>query len=194
MARQTKSMITATTPSRSRPTLRRAAALSALALAAATGTALTAGSAAAVPSGPKPNVTQPASATNGWGPWELDRSNGDRRAGDGRTISVGGQKYEYGLGVHSTSDIRYDLNGYCQGVSGTVGVDDEVGNRGSVRFWIRVDGRTVFKTGVMTGSDGPRDFFVGTDGGQDLQLLVTDAGDGKAYDHADWADLSLVCD
>jgi hypothetical protein len=40
--------------------------------------------------------------TNSWGPVEKDRSNGEAGSNDGRTISLDGEKYSRGLGVHAT--------------------------------------------------------------------------------------------
>jgi len=53
------------------------------------------------------------SASNGFGPTELDMSNGNRVRGlDGRPISLHGQVYAKGLGVHAPSELVYQLGGY----------------------------------------------------------------------------------
>ena len=40
----------------------------------------------------------PTSATNAWGPYERNLSNGEQGAGDGRTITLNGKTYAHGLG------------------------------------------------------------------------------------------------
>ena len=65
--------------------------------------------------------------TNGWGPVEKDRSNGEAGASDGGTITLNGVTYAKGLGAHAASDIRYALNGACSVFTAAVGVDDEMG-------------------------------------------------------------------
>jgi hypothetical protein len=80
------------------------------------------------------------SASNGWGPVEKDRSNGETGATDGRTITLNGTTHAKGLGVHASSDVRYDLNGAYSTFISDVGVDDEVGSRGSVVFQVYADG------------------------------------------------------
>jgi beta-galactosidase len=45
----------------------------------------------------------------------------------------------------------------------------------------------------MTGSTATRTVSVDLAGRNELRLVVTDAGDGGASDHADWADAKLVC-
>ncbi|HKQ70871.1 MAG TPA: M4 family metallopeptidase, partial [Polyangiaceae bacterium] len=67
------------------------------------------------------------SATNGFGPVERDRSNGQAAAGDGKVLTLGGTTYSKGLGVHGASDVRFDLAGKYARFLASVGVDDEVG-------------------------------------------------------------------
>ncbi|RPJ85398.1 MAG: hypothetical protein EHM13_01155, partial [Acidobacteria bacterium] len=80
------------------------------------------------------------SATNGWGPVERDTSNGEQAAGDGGPITLNGKAYLRGLGVHAPSEIRYRIDAGCSGFVADIGVDDEVGTNGSVRFEVLVDG------------------------------------------------------
>ena len=92
------------------------------------------------------------SATNGWGPVERDTSNGENQPGDGHPITLNGTQYAKGLGVNASSDIAVYLGGNYSRFTATVGVDDEVGNRGSVTFSVAADGRTLSTTPVLTGS------------------------------------------
>ncbi|WP_019587880.1 NPCBM/NEW2 domain-containing protein [Deinococcus apachensis] len=131
------------------------------------------------------------SATNGWGPVERDRSNGDKNAGDGRTLSIGGVTFDKGFGAHSNSSMTFNLNGLCSTFTANVGVDDEVGSRGSVVFQVYADGTKLYDSGVMRGSDGAKALSVNVSGKKELKLVVTDAGDGMNYDHADWANTTL---
>ncbi|MGH9630264.1 MAG: NPCBM/NEW2 domain-containing protein, partial [Bryobacteraceae bacterium] len=131
--------------------------------------------------------------SNGWGPVERDRSNGQQGAGDGRTITLNGVPYAKGLGVHARSEIRYSLNGACSTFGAMVGVDDEVGTSGSVVFQVLADGAKLFDSGVLRGSSAAKRVDVNLTGKRELTLIVTDAGDGIAYDHADWAIPQLVC-
>lgn len=132
-------------------------------------------------------LTPVGTPVNGFGPIEKDTSNGESAAGDGRTISIGGIPYAKGLGVHAPSDVRYSLGGTCTGeFVADVGVDDEVGDRGSVVFQVYLDGVLAFDSGILLGTD-PRDSVnVSLAGKNELRLVVTDAGDGKSFDHASW--------
>jgi uncharacterized repeat protein (TIGR01451 family) len=134
------------------------------------------------------------SATNGWGPVERDKSNGEQGAGDGQTLSIRGQTYQKGLGVHAVSDIVYALDGVTYSAFlAHVGIDDEVtGSAASVTFQVWVDGIKQFDSGPLHSTDAPVPVAVSIIGATQLRLVVTDAGDNFYYDHADWADARLT--
>ncbi len=93
------------------------------------------------------------SAKGGWGPVEKDRSNGEMPSGDGKTIAINGLKFTKGLGTHSYSEIIYNLDRKYDEFYSTIGVDDEVGNNGSVVFEAYVDGVRAYQSPVMRGTD-----------------------------------------
>jgi glucose/arabinose dehydrogenase len=133
------------------------------------------------------------SATNGWGPVETDRSNGEAGAGDGNVITLNGVTYQKGLGVHAVSSVKYYLGGTCQTFEADVGVDDEVGSNGSVQFRVYGDGVQLAATGTMTGTSATQTVTADVTGRVELDLSVGDAGNGKGYDHADWANARITC-
>ena len=132
------------------------------------------------------------SADNDWGPVELDSSNGEEAAGDGRTLTLNGTTFEKGLGVHASSTIIYDLDGSYDKFVASIGVDDEVGSEGSVIFEVWADDTQLFVSNVMTGNSATKLVNVDLTDRQSLTLIVTDAGDGPSYDHANWADARLI--
>ena len=134
-----------------------------------------------------------ASMTNGWGPAERDTSNGEAGAGDGNTITLNGTTYAKGLGAHAVSNIRYNLGGNCFTFTADVGVDDEVGNNGSVVFGVLADGVQKYQSPVMTGASATQSVNVNVTGADELQLRVTNGGDNIDYDHADWANAFVDC-
>nr|WP_256962367.1 NPCBM/NEW2 domain-containing protein [Streptomyces sp. NRRL B-24572] len=134
-----------------------------------------------------------AGADNGWGPVERDLSNGEQAAGDGRTLTIGGTRYTKGLGTHAAATVTYYLGGSCTGLSTDVGVDDEAGNNGSVVFRVFADGVKVAESSRLTGSAAAAHLDAPLTGAYELTLQVADAGDGKNYDHADWAAPILTC-
>lgn len=79
------------------------------------------------------------SATNGWGPIELDLSNGDDLAGDGQKIRLSGVQYDKGLGVHADSSISFNLAAGCSRFKASVGLDDAVRNRTDTQTWAHIN-------------------------------------------------------
>ncbi|HVT90262.1 MAG TPA: NPCBM/NEW2 domain-containing protein [Tepidisphaeraceae bacterium] len=138
------------------------------------------------------NLT-PTSQSNGWGPFENDRSNGETGANDGNTLSVGGMGFLKGIGAHASSDITYNISGGSYtSFNATLGVDDEKGNAGSVVFQVYVNGVLQYTSPKLTGSSAALPISVPLSGASTLRLVVTDSGDGNANDHADWADAKLI--
>jgi glucose/arabinose dehydrogenase len=138
------------------------------------------------------DLTPTTVASNGWGPLELNKSNGESAANDGVTMTLNGVSYARGLGVHATSDITYNLVGgnYTRFTS-DIGVDDEVGSNGSVVFQVWADGVQIYDSGIMTGSSATKTVDVDVTGRQNLRLQVLNGGDNGWYDHADWANAQL---
>jgi len=133
-------------------------------------------------------------AQNGWGPVEVDGSNGEQAAGDGDPITIGGVAYLKGLGTHAPSSILYYAKGRCTQLTADVGIDDEVGNNpGSVTFEVWADGERVADSGLVTSQDAAKPITADISGASFVQLTVTDSGDGINYDHADWADARVAC-
>jgi aryl-phospho-beta-D-glucosidase BglC (GH1 family) len=128
---------------------------------------------------------------NGWGPIERDRSNGEQGSNDGRTLTLNGKTYSKGVGVHSDSDIVVNLNGQYNRFTAEVGIDDEVGNNGTVDFEVWLDGVKVFNTGILYGDSATRSIEVDLSGKQSMLLKVTTADGNFGSDHGDWADAKL---
>lgn len=132
-------------------------------------------------------------AANGWGPVEKNTSVGEEGAGDGRPLSIGGNGFAKGLGVHAASEVSFYTGGRCSAFTARTGLDDEVGDRGSVDFEVWADGKRVARIAGVTGADPARAVSAPVAGAQTVRLVVTDAGDGIDYDHADWADATFSC-
>lgn len=129
---------------------------------------------------------------NGLGPVERDRSNGGELEGDGNPLTLNGVVYEKGLGVHSSSEIEIDLSGFYQRFEASVGIDDEVGDSGSVRFLVHGDGRLIGgNNGEKYGSSLTNDLSVNVSGYNTLSLFVTPGRDTN-NDHANWANAKLI--
>ncbi len=133
------------------------------------------------------------SSTNGWGPVERDESVGGNQPNDGHPITINGTVYAKGLGTNSPSDVAVYLGGTCSEFTATVGMDDENGNAGTVTFSVVLDGKVLTTTATINGSSPAVSIDVPVAGGQVLDLVVGDAGDGNGNDHGDWANPVVTC-
>jgi len=126
---------------------------------------------------------KPASAK---GKYSYDKSVG------GKAITVNGQVYKRGIGALSGSELVYDLDGSWDRLSGHVGMDDEVGDGGTVMFRVYADGKLVFESPRQTGKSIKQLMDLNIKGVRTLRLVLLDGGDGSKDDHGDWVDARLI--
>lgn len=126
-------------------------------------------------------------ATIGWGEIGLDESV------EANTLTIGGETYQKGIGTHAESRIDYYLGGNVSRFIADVGIDDEIDNdEASVRFRVVGDGETLTETNEVDDDMDPVPLDVDVSGIDVLTLVVTDAGNGINYDHADWAIAQVI--
>ncbi|MFI2363973.1 glycoside hydrolase family 97 catalytic domain-containing protein [Promicromonospora sp. NPDC019610] len=137
--------------------------------------------------------------SNGYGPVERDRSNGEAAGGDGGPLRIAGTTYAKGIGMHATGSVTAWLGGACTAFTAVVGIDDEVLDKpgdtgvGSVRFAVYGDGVLLAETPVLSNDDGGVPLDVDVTGVRRLRLVADEGSDGKNFDHADWADARVTC-
>jgi alpha-galactosidase len=112
-------------------------------------------------------------------------------------LRIGETTYAEGLGTHANSRIVFRLHSPQKAFVAEVGIDNNADTRSgaakaSVVFVVKGDGRELARTPVCRWGQPPRRIKVSLENVQTLELLVTDAGDGIAYDQADWADARLI--
>ena len=122
-----------------------------------------------------------------WGAMRYDRSV------DGRPFSIAGKRYERGLGTHANSNIvlLIPASRKAKLLEGACGVDDEVGSQGSIICRIQAEGKVLFETSTLRGGMPAAAFSVPVSGLEKVELVILQADNGRAFDHADWVDLSL---
>ena len=121
--------------------------------------------------------------TAGWGEPVADKSVQQK------PMSIGGQKFDKGVGTHAHSAMYIDLAGGSKSFSAYVGVDDEVNaNIGSIEFRVYGDGKLLWTSGVIKAGQPAKRVDVDVTGVKILILIVNSAGDNIHFDHADWAE------
>jgi len=123
-------------------------------------------------------------STQGWGKPQANHSV------DGHPLRIRGQAFEHGFGTHALGRMFVDLHGTARRFTATVGIDDETPvGQGSVEFMVVQDsGKVLWRSGILRRADAPKAVDVNLIGVGKIGLIVTTAGDGFEFDHADWAD------
>ena len=159
---------------------------------------------------PKPNKCglnpkNPEAEWTGWGgPIDTDNATIGEGAGTRNEIVIGGIYFERGIGSHSVATVVYDLSGdnYLK-FEGYVGMSDEkdpaeCGHGGSGDFVFTIDGKEVFKSEKLLGSDGGKqveavkveiDIPVNA---KELEIVMGNGGDGAGCDHSAIGDAKLL--
>jgi len=146
------------------------------------------------PAPPSPDIflsdLQPSKATTGFGQVGVNRS------AEGKPLTVGGKTYEKGMGVHAASELVYPCKPEYRRFVAIAGLDHEKRDdeRPSVVFQVWADRQLLAESPMLTWKVLDRWHFdvplpAKT---KSLRLVVTDAGDGIAADHADWVEAGFV--
>ena len=160
-------------------------------------------------SSPTPNACgltpkNPNHQWTGWGgPVDTDNATIGEGPGMRNRIIVGGTYFQRGIGVHAPARLVYDLTGadYVN-FQGYIGISDETDpsvcqEGGTSKFIFNIDGHTVFDSGIVAGRSGASQVeaikveFEIPSNARELEIVITDAGDGLCADHATIGDPKL---
>ena len=115
------------------------------------------------------------------------------KGNEGRPLQIGDRLYDNGIGTHANSRITLDLWGEYSVFEAEIGVQDHPDHdSGTVVFQVFLDGEKRFDSGVMRQSDPARPVHIDLTGAYDMDLVVTDGGDGIECDLANWANATLT--
>ncbi|HOX37833.1 MAG TPA: NPCBM/NEW2 domain-containing protein [Candidatus Brocadiia bacterium] len=130
------------------------------------------------------DTLEPASASQGWGKLERNRSVWEK------PMVIGGRRFSRGLGTHSPSRIVYNLDGGYKRFQCWAGADQATGP--TITMEVRVDGKSAWKSELLTRTSPPQRVDVDVSAAKTLELLVGNGGNDIMADHADWADAILT--
>lgn len=120
-------------------------------------------------------------------PWRADRNV------SGGPLRLRGAFYPVGIGVHSRSELTYALDRKYRWFQATIGIDDNTSGKGSCVFEVQVDGKTAFRSDVLTGASPAVALErIDLSGGNRLTLRVDYGTLGDIQDHANWCDAVIV--
>ena len=134
------------------------------------------------------------SETNGWGPVERDRSNGENTGGDGNALTIGGVDLRQGTSARTRRPRCRSTSAAAAGLH-----RDDRPRRRDRPSPARSRSRSSATTDRCTTAESWRArarryrSTVDISDVRMLSLRVTDGGDGRNFDHADWAEAALTC-
>lgn len=139
--------------------------------------------------------------TTGWGGIRIDQNL------NGEPLSINDQTYDNGFAVHANSILLFILPEGAQKFKAFAGIDNSgtsQGSKSSVEFMVFNEDPTtrsgidpekaVANSGLISRKYQQEGMTLTADitGAEKLYLVVTDAGDGIDYDHANWGNPVLV--
>ena len=120
-------------------------------------------------------------------PYRMDRSS------QGDVISIAHKRYPWGIGVHADSRLTFDLGKRFQTFQSDIGIATRIGDRGSVVFEVLGDGRSLYRSSVITGREArPIGVQVPVAGVEQLALQVTNGDDLDLGDVANWGSARVI--
>ncbi|MFI5365436.1 MAG: NPCBM/NEW2 domain-containing protein [Candidatus Binatia bacterium] len=136
--------------------------------------------------GPHMSLTTmtPTTVTFGFAPPQIDH------AWDGSPIVMGGVRYGHGIGTHAWCRMTYAVPPQATTFQAIVGLSDDVREcgAGAVTFEVRDDNDAVrFDSGLVDATTPARSIQADVRGTQTITLVVTEGGNGRDCDHANWA-------
>ena len=121
---------------------------------------------------------KPIYAKQGFGVLETDHNL------DMGPLGCKGVKFKHGLASHAPAEIVYNLEGKYSKFATFIGICDVYVDLGTVTYDIYADGKNVFSSGLVRGSDLPRKVEIDVKGVKELKFIIGDGGDGNHADHA----------
>lgn len=119
-------------------------------------------------------------------PWRRDR------ACDGGPIRLGGVTYEKGLGLHSRTELAFDLDGRYRRFMALAGIDDAV-RTAAAYLTVTGDARTLLEKTRLSRADPPKSLRLDVAGVKRLVILVDFAeGAFGVAERVDLADAKLI--
>lgn len=117
----------------------------------------------------------------------------------GGPYKIAGKSYTHGIAYNSVKHIRIHTSKPAERFVAEIGLEDnndtvrgEALGNGSVTFHVLVSGKEVFTSPVMRRTNAPARLDIPLGGVSEFELRVGDAGDGRGWDQAVWAEAEVA--
>ena len=94
--------------------------------------------------------------------------------------------YRQGFGTHAPSHFVFPLKRRFRRFTSDIGVDTNAGPKASIEFQIWSEGKLLFSSGIMKKDEFPKHVDLSLENVNNIELVVSDTGDGQLDDHANW--------
>ena len=106
-------------------------------------------------------------------------------------------RYEHGIGVHAWTRMTFAVPAGATALEAVIGLADDTREcePAAVTFEVLDSaGQVLFDSGLVARGDAPQPLRVALDAVSAVTLVVTEGGNGRDCDHANWADAAFVLD
>ncbi|UDQ97405.1 NPCBM/NEW2 domain-containing protein [Lentisphaerota bacterium WC36G] len=131
------------------------------------------------------------------GPIGINQAIGGGDEYDGDPLKLNSKTYSKGLGVHAFSRIIVNTNKKYSRFISDIGVDEESGSNGKVRFKVYINGSAtvpgtlIYDSGAMDPWSNTQTIDVDVSNADTVKLIADTEGD-EHWDHADWANARFI--
>ncbi len=145
----------------------------------------------ALDNGPQVSLTdlEPIRVEYGFSPPQINRS------WDKGPLILDGVRYERGIGAHAWSRSTYALPERAFAFQAIIGINDTARKcpQAAVTFELGDDrGSVLYDSGLVDGTTASQPIHVELHGARTVTLVVTEGGNGRDCDHADWAEPAFL--
>jgi hypothetical protein len=110
----------------------------------------------------------------------------------GGPITVAGETFEHGVGVHSRSSLTYDLQGAYREFVTSFGVDDNSGPNADVSVFVLVDGKRRFDQAHIRPGKLFGPIRLDITQANRIELIVDFGDNGDLQDRVNWVEAALI--
>ncbi len=135
------------------------------------------------------NALKPESVEFGFAPPRPNRN------WSGGKLMLGGVEYTEGIGTHAWCRMTYQVPDTAIAFQALVGLDDDARacSVALVSFELQDErGQVLFDTGLIGPATPPEVMYVPLAGPRSVTLVVTEGGNGRDCDHADWVEPAFL--
>jgi hypothetical protein len=114
-----------------------------------------------------------------------------RRSVDNKPLTVNGTVYEHGVGAHSPSRFKIKLFRKAIRFTAKAGIDDETHGNGNAVFKLIGDGKELWNSGDVRGSNPIVSVDIPLAGIHRLECRIEPGKNGTVWDHGNWLDARI---